>query len=284
MHPDQTMFQARQKFLQRGDWALHLARAKQSLVNYQQGIANLRAQGDLEPAGQSCVFATRLELIKLQYTAGLPMEALRAMFTQLVHALVDWHVAYREYLQALAQRYGEALNENASPLDFNHPLDYQSTIEICSLGFLLGEAEGLRRIDQLLLPYQNTDLLYEEIMGPAIGGARETTEYFHTRPYDTLIDALYALDQPALAAKHVSTYLEQWYGCFEGAPWHDGHLHAVPSQHLPYCGYWSFEAAAISVRHQLDDRSYRDHLLYPKDLADWARRHLSPDHFVLMDG
>ena len=31
------------------------------------------------------------------------------------------------------------------------------------------------------------------------------------------------------------------------------------------------DAAAICVIHGIDDTSFRDHMVYPKDLADWAR-------------
>lgn len=40
-----------------------------------------------------------------------------------------------------------------------------------------------------------------------------------------------------------------------------------------YEGYWTFDAAAVCVIHGIDDTAFRDHLVYPKDLADWARAH-----------
>jgi hypothetical protein len=53
-------------------------------------------------------------------------------------------------------------------------------------------------------------------------------------------------------------------------PWHDGHL-VQTEEYSNYEGYWAFEAAAVCVIHGIDDTSFRDHLIYPKDLADWAR-------------
>ncbi|HSI57000.1 MAG TPA: PoNe immunity protein domain-containing protein, partial [Ideonella sp.] len=38
-----------------------------------------------------------------------------------------------------------------------------------------------------------------------------------------------------------------------------------------YLGYWSFEAAAVSIVLGIDDSSYRDKDFYPRDLADFAR-------------
>lgn len=67
-------------------------------------------------------------------------------------------------------------------------------------------------------------------------------------------------------------YLEVWYKSFEGVPWHDGHL-VVNDECSAYGDYWAFEGAAIYVLYNIDDSSFRDHMVYPKDLADWAREH-----------
>ncbi|MCY1246823.1 hypothetical protein D9M72_600960 [compost metagenome] len=83
------------------------------------------------------------------------------------------------------------------------------------------------------------------------------------------------VETPEEASAKVKEYLDGWYKSFEGVPWHDGHRHAVEGEYMPYYGYWSFEAAAVCVIHDIEDSSFRDHLLYPKDLADWARANRS---------
>ena len=55
------------------------------------------------------------------------------------------------------------------------------------------------------------------------------------------------------------------------ASWHDSHLKANEQEGGAYVGYWAIEAAAATFLLGLDDSSYRDHLLYPKDLIDFAR-------------
>ena len=67
-------------------------------------------------------------------------------------------------------------------------------------------------------------------------------------------------------------YLDGWYKAFEGVPWHNGHL-VVTEEYSAYEGYWAFEAAAVCILLGLDDAPFRDHMVYPKDLADWARAH-----------
>jgi hypothetical protein len=42
-------------------------------------------------------------------------------------------------------------------------------------------------------------------------------------------------------------------------------------KHLKRPGYWSWEAAAVTVISRIDDSSYRDKPYYPKDLVDYAR-------------
>lgn len=55
------------------------------------------------------------------------------------------------------------------------------------------------------------------------------------------------------------------------ASWHDGHLDARRGGKGTYVGYWAIEAAAVALLLQMDDSAFRDHPLYPKDLADFAR-------------
>ncbi|MEL4445451.1 PoNe immunity protein domain-containing protein, partial [Acinetobacter baumannii] len=64
------------------------------------------------------------------------------------------------------------------------------------------------------------------------------------------------VDRPAL----MSAYMDEWYGASKREPYHDRHK----SSQFP--GYWSLEAAAITVILRIDDSSYRDKPYYPKDL------------------
>ncbi|KQW89061.1 hypothetical protein ASC94_21585 [Massilia sp. Root418] len=42
-------------------------------------------------------------------------------------------------------------------------------------------------------------------------------------------------------------------------------------EYSSYVGYWAFCAAAFTYLYDLDDSTYRDELVYPKDLVDYAR-------------
>ncbi|MFJ2683063.1 PoNe immunity protein domain-containing protein [Pseudomonas sp. NPDC087342] len=55
----------------------------------------------------------------------------------------------------------------------------------------------------------------------------------------------------------------------EQAPWHDLHLQGEDGN---YVGYWAIEAGAIAFLYDIDD-SEIDHMVYPKDLVEYARAH-----------
>lgn len=130
----------------------------------------------------------------------------------------------------------------------------------------------IRRVAALLSSTRGTDMLMEYMFETIVPDPRDIEVFFHEEPYGALVDAIYTADTPEESAAYVEKYLDGWYKAFEGVPWHDGHL--VQKEHQqPYEGYWAFEAAAICVLYGIDDSSFRDHLVYPKDLADWARAH-----------
>lgn len=261
----------RQKFLTEDYFDLNTAYLLHSNEVDTRGTFNLRARGDLDPVGQGGIFGNELDLLKLQYTAGYAIEELRPLYVDVVTALGAWNDAYRVYIKSLDET-GEELRDDGTPLYFEDLVYFQRLMEVVSVGVLLGEGDALRRIATYLARYRGTDLLFEFLISPAVPDARDNTDFFHARPYDPLIDAFYTAETPEQSIAFVKTYLEGWYKSFEGTPWHNGHLKGT-TEYMPYYGYWSFEAAAVCVIHGIDDKSFRDHLVYPKDLADWARSH-----------
>ena len=238
-----------------------------------EGIAIRRARGSLEPVGQGGIFQDNLNLLKLRYTAGCGIDELPSPFADAVGALGEWNDAYRVYIKSLDDT-GDELRTDGTPLYFEELLYFQMAIELVSLGVLLGDGAALRQIAIWLERYRGTDLLFEYLLSPAVADPRDNTDFFHARPYDPLIDSFYTAGTPEESVAFVKKYLDGWYKSFEGVPWHNGHLKGG-DDFMPYYGYWSFEAAAVCLIHGIDDSSFRDHLVYPKDLADWARSHHS---------
>jgi hypothetical protein len=264
----------RQKYLTEQYFALNTVFLVGSQRAYQQGVDMRRDTTDRDPFGQGGIFQDKLRSLKLSFTAGCPIEELRVHFAEVVQALGEWTAAYREYITSLAKDSGNDLREDGSPLFFEELSYYQYGVEVASLSVLLGDGESTRRIAVLLERYRGTDLLFEALIAPAVPDPRDNTDFFHTQPYDPLIDAFYTADTPEESVGFMHKYLAAWYKSFEGVPWHNGHLKAN-DEYMNYYGYWSFEAAAISVIYNIDDSSFRDHIVYPKDLADWARANKS---------
>lgn len=265
----------RQKFLTLQYYQLNQAFLKLLMDTLAESMSESKLNKEPDHSSAGGVFKDKLKLLKLHYTAGCSIKKIHIFYTDLIKSLGEWHDAYREYIQALAIESGEDLRNDGTPLEFEDLYHFQLTLDVVSLGVLLGDGDALRKISLWVQRYRNTDILYDFLIDSASSQPSDTTEYFHSCPYDPLIDALYALENPAEASAKVKEYLDGWYKSFEGAPWHDGHLHAVEGEYMPYYGYWSFEAAAVCVIHGIDDSSFRDHILYPKDLADWARQNHS---------
>lgn len=271
----------RQKFLSQEYFALNIKALSYLMGETTKAIQERKSVGDLDPFGEGGLFKDKLDLLKLHYTAGCSIERLKPFYVDVIQALGKWHDAYHIYIRSLAIESGEDLRDDGTPLEFEDLYHFQLALDVVSLGVLLGDGDSLRKIALWVQRYRNADIIYDFLIDSASSQPSDTTEYFHSSPYDPLIDTLYALENPAEASAKVKEYLDGWYKSFEGAPWHDGHLHAVEGEYMPYYGYWSFEAAAVCVIHGIDDTIFRDHILYPKDLADWARRNHSLEQLKL---
>jgi hypothetical protein len=216
-------------------------------------------------------FKNAIKLLRLHYTAGEPIESLRPLYAEAMKWFTEWHQAYRTYIAELGRERDEQLRDDGTPCQFEDLFHFQLALDVVSLGVLLGEPEQVRGAAQWLTRYRHTDMLFEALVEPAVPDPDlDIGEFFHERPYDPLLDAIYTAKTPEESSAFVKQYLEGWYKAFEGVPWHNGHL-VVTDEYSNYEGYWAFEAAAICVIHGIDDTNFRDHMVYPKDLADWAR-------------
>jgi hypothetical protein len=276
MPPEKFRAQRRQKFLTLEYYILNQEEHAESIALYLEGIKNKADDDFRPPVRESGVFGDHLDLLKLHYTAGVPIEELQPLYDKVIAALKVWQEAHLVYIKSLEDYPGELPDiSDVTPLYFEGLETFQPVMDITSLGLLLGDAEALRQLAYWLRRYRHEDMLFEELISPAISDPDLTCEkFFIELPYTYLIDAFIA-KEPKDAIKAMKQYLDKWYKSFEGVPWHDGHLYPVQGEYMPYYGYWSFESAAIAVLHNMDDSSFRNHLLYPKDLADWARENNS---------
>jgi hypothetical protein len=276
MTPEKFRAQRRQKFLTLEYYILNQKDFEVSMKGCLEALKERKTQNDLDPFGEAGLCKDQLSLLKMHYTAGVPIEELQPWYDKVIAALKVWQEAHLVYIKSLEDYPGELPDvSDVTPLYFEAPETFQAVMDITSLGLLLGDGKALRQLAYWLRRYRHEDMLFEELISPAISDPDLTCEkFFIELPYTYLIDAFIA-KEPKDAVKAMKQYLGKWYKSFEGVPWHDGHLYPVQGEYMPYYGYWSFESAAIAVLHNMDDSSFRNHLLYPKDLADWARENNS---------
>jgi hypothetical protein len=151
-------------------------------------------------------------------------------------------------------------------------VDYTRMIGLVGLSVLLCRTDLLPRINALIGIYRGNDTLLDELMNPFVSPAVDADEYawFIDEPYEMVIDAIDSTT-PAEQSSLMAQAVADWYPSNEGEPFHDSHKDISDAGDGGYCGYWCFELAALCVIKNIDDSSFRDHVVYPKDLADYAR-------------
>jgi hypothetical protein len=90
------------------------------------------------------------------------------------------------------------------------------------------------------------------------------------KAFDGLYDAIKAA--PNSRASCIARYLQSWYDVkMEGFSFKDIHL----VENSGYVGYWCVEAVGIVAALGIDDSSFADHPLYPRDLVEFFRTPLA---------
>ncbi|RQM51002.1 DUF1911 domain-containing protein [Paraburkholderia bannensis] len=197
----------------------------------------------------------------LRYTGGADLNLLRSEFEEVVSSLERYTAAKR-----VAEK-----DSTYPPFMFGEIEEYEAAIQLISLCHLLHRRDLLPRLAAMLDPsYRAQDTLYEDLFAYGMDGRVDVDKWYHEQ-YRDVINSLYS-DTDELGISLITSCLDGWYRAMRSASWYDSHLKANPDEGGAYVGYWAIEAAAVSFLLELDDNSYRDHLLYPKDLVDFARK------------
>jgi len=197
----------------------------------------------------------------LMYTGGVDIGLLRVELDSVVDAFAQYTMAKRLYEKDAEQ----------PPLAFSVIGDYENVMQLIGCCYLMHRRDLLPRIVEMFDPaYRGQDTLYEDLLSYEFAGRVDVDSWFHDVPYRPLVFSLYRETKDECVSD-ISEYLEAWYPGMAAAPWHDGHLEAQKNGKGAYVGYWAIEAAAAAYLLKVDDSAFRDHLLYPKDLADFAR-------------
>ncbi len=197
----------------------------------------------------------------------------------------------RSQLPGVIEAFSDFVAHEVSPRDENPPLAEADTFEITQLEayvyvfWLLALCKLLRHeslipkviswVDKTYEFNRGRDILFENVVQALTGKHVEPEKVLlHPQPYRPLGRAtVYAPEERSALVKE---FLETWYKDMKPCFWHGTHA----DKDGDYFGYWAFEAALVTVLWDIDDSSYRDHLVYPKDLVDWYRSHANaaPDN------
>jgi hypothetical protein len=224
-----------------------------------------KSDSDEEEASQRARYFQSLALDKLlaTYTAGMNVESLVPLLEDLIEK-------YEVRQQTLADFEGAP---HISPLAIDDwPDQYEEAVQVIGLCILLHRNDLLVRFVKMLdnAGYAGDDTLFEDLLKKVLPNRHDVDQWYHD-VYTPLIQAIYA-DTREEASALLKKYCQGWYPAFKQAPWHDTHLQGEDGN---YVGYWAIEAAAIAFLYGIDD-SKVDHMVYPKDLVDYARNHQSP--------
>ncbi|WP_343673516.1 PoNe immunity protein domain-containing protein [Paraburkholderia heleia] len=201
----------------------------------------------------------RFELLLLSYTAGEPIAAMRDELDAVV-------VEYEQVAKYQGQEFGRP---DWPAFLLNELADYERAMQLIGLCHLLHRKDLLPRIAALEDPmYRAQDTLYEDLLAYGIDDRVDVDTWFH-ESYRDCINSVYG-DSDEESLTDLDAYLEKWYASMRGVQWHDSHLDLSEDKGL-YFGYWAIEAAALAYLLELDDTSLREHIVYPKDLVDFAR-------------
>lgn len=200
--------------------------------------------------------------LMLRYTAGEDVESIGSDLELLIEAY--------ELCQKDLAAY-EGVPEIA-PLNIEDwAYQYQEFVQVVGFCILLHRHDCLARFVGLFdaAGFAGEDVLYEDLINKVLPGRREVDEYYHD-VYQPLVDAIYA-DVPEERSRLLSEYCSGWYAAFGNIPnyWHDTHL-SMTEEGGSYFGYWVIEAAAVAYLYNIDD-SEISHMVYPRDLVEYAR-------------
>lgn len=201
-----------------------------------------------------------IDLLSISYSAGVAIAELRDFFP----CVVAYFDEYAMYTQAF-NRTAEGARINA-PVIYLQDTEFQIANRLLCFAILLGHTRLIPRI-MALLDYNNPvrdglleriASLYTERPAPLPDDCTRHLPYCRALP---IFDAQ-PCDRPGL----IRAYLLDWYQASRREPYYDSHTGSIS-----FLGYWTWEAAALTVALRIDDQSYRGLPFYPHDLVEHLR-------------
>lgn len=251
----------RQPFLNEQSCARTLKHFGKDFEFLKEKLRNAPSPHDKASALSSRAFR-RWFTFQLRLTAGDSLDDLANYLTQVVEGFEDWV----EALDAVSE------TDYDPPFVLNDVIDtYVDYLNLLSSAVLLHREDLIPRICALNegTDYDKSDAVIEDLLGfflpdrPALDG-------WYWKAYTPLLEAI-DQDTPADRAKGMGKFVKGWYKSMKGVAHFWGQHEKIEADFSPYFGYWAMCAAAFTYLYDIDDSKYRDELVYPKDMIDFAR-------------
>jgi len=199
---------------------------------------------------------------QLRLTAGGSLDDLAEYLTQVVAAFEQW-------IEAL-----DAVSESVydPPFALDDVIDtYVDYLNLLSSAVLLHREDLIPRICALNegTDYDKSDAVIEDLLGYYLPD-RPALDGWYWKGYTPLLEAI-DQETPADRAKGMAKFVKGWYKSMKGVAHFWGKHEKIEPDFTPYFGYWAMCAAAFTYLYDIDDSKYRDELVYPKDMIDYAR-------------
>lgn len=253
----------RQDFLDEESFRNTLLHLEAAELSYREQIREARKAPGEFASTLRFMAADRWAAFQLRYTAGDSLTELAQSLTAVVEAFEDY----------VEENEGKPDRDYAAPFRMHDMVDtYIDYLHLICVSILLHREDLIPRIHGLVegTDYDGVDAVIEDLLQFFLPDRPEPDEWFWNKPYRTLLDAIDA-ETSAEQSKLMKKYVRGWYPALKGKAAFWGQHERIKPEFSPYFGYWTMCAAAFSYLYDIDDSSYRDEIVYPKDMVDYAR-------------
>ena len=208
------------------------------------------------------------DMFRISYTKGDEINLLPLLLEQVIIAESHATQIWQENKQELQDK-----GYYCGPLKWSEVDDYLKVIQLISVCYLLQREDLLERLLQVILDNAAGDLEPDSTIEDFFYYRfkdRDDPDYVQFGEHAALLSNAMRDDDKGEQLSYLNAYLKDWYHEMVGLTDGEYQSHLDPEQN-GFCGYWSFEAAAIAYLDDLDDTSLRQYPYYPKDMVDWAR-------------
>ena len=206
---------------------------------------------------------SKWEAFQLKYTGGEPLSKLARELDEVV-------AAYEAYADENDKKPD---SEYYPPVILNDHIDnYVDYVNLLSVAVLLHREDLIPSIFGLIEggDFDGADAVIEELL-KFFKPDRPSLDYWiWDQPYRTLLDAIDEEDAEN-RSKLMKKYVSGWYKAMKGKATFWGKHEKIEPDFSLYHGYWAMCAGAFCYLYGIEDSSFRDEIVYPKDLVDFAR-------------